>query len=95
MPRGAAGIEELSRIGRSLSDQDDPLQHAVYLANSLILADHARGESDGDSLITSFAVATLQVEIETFLGRHGVTAWGILYTDVNNFEKIRSAHENS
>lgn len=89
-PRGKEGVIELNRLDQTYRSRNDPRCHAAAMAANLILADDARTRGDGDSLMASFAVATLQVEIETFLERHGVAAWGVPYTDIPNFEKIRS-----
>ncbi len=89
MPRGDQGVAELNHLDQRLRSERDPMHHAARIAANLLIADRTREQGDRDGLMASFAVATLQVEIETFLEGHGVDAWGVAYTDVPRFEQIR------
>lgn len=89
VPRGDQGVAELNHLDQRLRSERDPRHHAAWIAANLLIADHARGQETCDGLMASFAVATLQVEIENFLERHGVDAWGVAYTDMPRFKQIR------
>ncbi len=94
MPRGERGVSALNQLGQRLRSEQDPRHHAASIAANLLSADDARSQGDCDGLMASFAISTLQVEIEMFLERHGIDAWGVAYTDVPRFEKMRSFPTN-